>query len=110
MAQTYKVLGQANPLAATLTALYTVPASTSVVTSSISVCNTAATSATFRVRIAPAGAADALVHALYQDVTIAGNDTFVATIGATLAATDVIRVQGSTANLVFHAYGLELTP
>jgi|LauGreDrversion2_3_1035106.scaffolds.fasta_scaffold15770_2 membrane-bound inhibitor of C-type lysozyme len=39
MATTYKVLGQSNPAAATATTLYTVPAATSTVVSTINICN-----------------------------------------------------------------------
>jgi hypothetical protein len=39
MATTYKVLGQLNPAATTPTTLYTVPASTSTVVSTITICN-----------------------------------------------------------------------
>ena len=47
MATTYKVLGQSNPAATTLTTLYTVPASTQTVISTITVANQAATAATY---------------------------------------------------------------
>ena len=57
--------------------------------------------------MAPAGAADALSQYLFYDVTIAGNDTFVATVGLTLATTDVIRVYATLATLSFSAFGIE---
>lgn len=50
----YKVLGQSNPAATTATTLYTVPSATSAVVSTISVCNQAATSGTYRIVIRPA--------------------------------------------------------
>jgi hypothetical protein len=107
MATVTKVLGQARPGATTLTDLYTVPGATGTTVSSISVCNTAATATSFRVSIAPAGAVDATSQYLFYDVNISGNDTFVATVGLTLAATDVIRVYATLATLNFHAYGIE---
>lgn len=107
MATALKVLGQSNPLATTLTDLYTVPASTSTVVSSIVVCNRSATQTTFRIAVRPAGASIANQHYLYYDVTLAGNDTFVATIGITLATTDVISVYATLATLSFSAYGQE---
>lgn len=109
MAETRKVLGQSAPLAATLTDLYTVPASTSTVVSTITVCNRGTTNATFRIAVAPAGAADANAHYLYYNVTITGEDTFAATLGITLATTDKIRVYASTANITFNAFGVEVT-
>jgi glucose-6-phosphate dehydrogenase assembly protein OpcA len=108
MATTYKVLGQQNPAATTATTLYTVPASTSTVVSTISVCNQAAAAATFRIAVRPAGAALAAQHYIAYDATVAANDTTMITIGATLATTDVITVYGSTATLSFNAYGSEI--
>lgn len=104
-----KVLGQSNPSATTATTLYTVPASKEAVVSSISVCNLASSSATYRIAIRPAGAALANQHYLAYDVTVGAADTTIITVGITLATTDVITVYASTANLVFHAYGDEAT-
>lgn len=109
MAETLKVLGQAAPSATTLTDLYTVPASTSVVVSSIVVCNRSATATTFRVSVAIAGAADANPQYLYYDVALPGNDTFIATVGLTLAATDKVRVYTGAATVTFQVFGTELT-
>ena len=107
MATTYKVLGQVNPSATTATTLYTVPSAKEAVVSSISVCNLASSSATYRIAIRPAGATLANVHYLAYDVTVGAADTTIITVGVTLATTDVITVYASTANLVFHAYGDE---
>ncbi len=109
MADTLKVLAQSNPSATTLTDIYTVPASTSAVISSIVVCNQAGTSATFRVSIQVANAADNAKQYLYYDLTIPGNDTFIATLGISLAATDVIAIFASTATLSFNVFGVEIT-
>jgi hypothetical protein len=108
MAAVIKVLGQSNPTATTNTTLYTVPAATSTVCSSLTICNRSATATTFRVAVRPAGAAISNEHYLYYDVTIAGNDTFIATIGITLATTDVVTVYATLATLSFHLYGQEI--
>jgi hypothetical protein len=109
MPTTYKVLGQSNPSATTLTSLYTVPSATSAVVSTITIANLAASSATFRVAIRPAGASIANSQYLAYDVTIAALDTLTLTLGITLATTDVISVYASTATMSFAAYGSELT-
>ena len=109
MPTTYKVLGQSNPSATTNTTLYTVPSATASVVSSISVCNLASSSATYRIAVRPAGASIANQHYLAYDVTVGAADTTILTVGLTLATTDVITVYGSTANLVFHAYGSEIS-
>lgn len=109
MAVTYKVLDQTRPAATTLTDAYTVPAATSTIVSSLSITNTSGTETTARVSIAIAGAGDALSQYVYYDLTIPGNDTFIATIGATLAATDVVRVYAALATLTFQLFGSEIT-
>jgi glucose-6-phosphate dehydrogenase assembly protein OpcA len=109
MPTAYKVLGQSNPAATTATSLYTVPAATDAVVSSISIANLAASDAAFRIAVRPAGATLANVHYLAYDVTVGANDTTIITVGITLDATDVITVYASTANLVFHAYGSEIS-
>lgn len=109
MAQAIKVLGQSAPGAASLTTLYTVPASTSTAISSIVVCNRSATATSFRVAIRPAGGAISNEMYLYYDVTIAGNDTFVATIGPTLGVGDIVSVYNVLATLSFNLFGTEIS-
>lgn len=109
MPNVYKVLAQSNPSATTATTLYTVPASTSSVLSTITVCNQAASAASFRIAVRPAGAALAAVHYVAYDVALAANDTTALTLGLTLATTDVVTVYASSATLSFHAYGSEIS-
>ena len=109
MPNVYKILGQSSPSATTPTDLYTVPAATSTVCSSVSICNRGATQTTFRVSISQGGAATTNKDYLYYDVTLAGNDTFIATIGVTLAATDKIRVYSGSSNLSFQVWGTEIS-
>ena len=109
MATTYKVLGQSNPSATTATTLYTVPASTSTVVSTINICNQANTAGTFRLAIRPAGAVLAAEHYISYDTSISANDSISLTIGITLATTDVITVYASTATMSFAAFGSEIT-
>ena len=109
MATALSVLGQSAPTATTLTTLYTVPALTTTAVSSIVVCNRSATATSFRIAVRPAGAAISNEMYLYYDVTIAGNDTFVATIGISLATTDVISVYNTLATLSFNLFGQQNT-
>jgi glucose-6-phosphate dehydrogenase assembly protein OpcA len=84
-----------------------VPSSKEAVVSSISVCNLASSSATYRIAIRPAGASIANQHYLAYDVTVGASDSTIITVGITLATTDVITVYASTANLAFSAFGDE---
>lgn len=109
MPQTYKVLGQSAPLATTLTDLYTVPSATSAVVSTLTVCNRAAASKSFRLAVRPAGASIADEHYIAYDVNIPANDSTCLTLGLTLATTDVLSVYASAADLSFQAFGSEIT-
>ena len=109
MATTYKVLGQAAPADTANADLYTVPASTEAVISTIVVSNVTATDATCRIFVRVAGAAAAAGNALVYDGTVAANDFTAVTVGITLAATDAITVQSGTADaLTFQAFGSEI--
>jgi hypothetical protein len=109
VADALKILGQVATSATTETALYTVPAATSAIINTFTVCNRSATAATFRLSFDQAGGGTATKDYVYYDLAIAGNDTFIATVGFTLAATDVVNVYASTANLSFQVFGLERT-
>jgi hypothetical protein len=108
MATNYKVLGQAAPGADTLTTLYTVPAATSAVCSTISVCNRGAT-ASFRIAVRPAGASIANQHYIVYDNWVNASDTVFLTIGMTLATTDVVSIQSSANTLSFSLFGAEIS-
>lgn len=109
MPSAYKVLGQSNPAATTATTLYTVPAATAAVASTLSICNQGASSASFRVAVRPAGATLAATHYLVFDSSLTANDSAFLTLGMTLAATDVVTVQASSASLSFSLFGSEIT-
>lgn len=109
MATIYKILGQSSPSTTTETDLYTVPALTSAVCSSVSICNRGTTQTTFRVSISQGGASTANKDYLYYDVTLAGNDTFISTIGISLGAGDVVRVYSGNNNLSFQLFGTEIS-
>ena len=109
MATVYKVLGQSNPAATTATTLYTVPASTSTIISTITIANQTATAATFRISVRPAAAVQTAAMYIAYDITVGASDTTALTLGLTLATTDVITVYASTATLSFNAYGSEIS-
>lgn len=112
MPTTYKVLGQSNPSATTVTTLYTVPSATATVVSTITVANLTGTGATYRLIIQPSADVSATIlnkQYVAYDVTVGGVDTTTITLGVTLAAGDVIKVYASIANLVFQAFGSEIS-
>lgn len=108
MAVDYKVLGQINPTANTLTTVYTVPAATQTVVSTIAVCNQSATTTTFSLAVQPAGVSIAPQHYLNYLTPIPGNDSITITIGLTLGNTDVISANVGSSTVSVHAYGSEI--
>ena len=107
MTQTLKVLGQSAPAATTLTDFYTVPGATTTSVSTISVANTSSSADTFRVSVAIGGAANNVKQYLYYDITIPGNNTFMATVGLSLGTGDVLRCYSGSGNCSFQAFGAE---
>jgi glucose-6-phosphate dehydrogenase assembly protein OpcA len=119
LATTYKVLaqtgssgstgnGSATLTATTNTNLYTVPASTSTVVSTIVVCNQASSAGTYRIAVRPAGAAIAAQHYVVYGATVAASDSTALTLGITLAATDIVTVFASAATMSFTLFGSEI--
>lgn len=102
-----KILGQAAPNATTEATLYTVPVTKQATVSSLVICNRGGTETSFRISCSVAGAGTTNKDYMYFDLSISSGDTFIATIGGTLAATDVIRVYAGNANLSFTAFGDE---
>lgn len=106
----YKVLGQSAPANTNNTDLYTAPALTSTVVSTLTVTNDTATAATGRIFVRVGGAAAGLTNALVYDTSFAANSVTGFTFGLTLAAGDIISVQTGTANaLTFMAFGSEIS-
>jgi hypothetical protein len=108
MTITYKVLGQINPTANTLTTLYTVPSANSSVISTIVVCNQSSVATTFRLAVQPGNATIVSKHYINYDTPLPANDTITATLGITLAATDVISANVGSATVSVSAFGSEI--
>lgn len=108
MPNAYKVLGQ---LASTTSAvaLYTCPASTEAVISTIVVANRDSTSKTFTIILRPNDDGLADKHYLAKDITVGASDTTALTLGITMDATDKLYVSGSDTYLSFTAFGSEIT-
>lgn len=109
MTITYKVLGQGNLTANTLTTIYTVPSATQAVVSSVTVCNQANVATTFRLAVQPANAAIASKHYINFDTNLPANDTVALTLGLTLGATDVISANVPTSTVSVGVFGSEIS-
>lgn len=108
MATTYKVLGQSAPSATTETDVYTVPAATTAVLSTIVVANRSASAVTYRIAVRPDGATLANQHYIAYDVNVGASDSTTITLGITMDAGDILTVYASSADLSFNVFGSEI--
>mgnify|MGYP000279266876 CR=1 FL=1 len=110
MASSYKVLGQLDITSSTLTTLYTCPASTEAVLSTLIVANRSSSADTFRIALRTDGDAISDKHYLAYDVPLAANDSTTLTLGMTMQATDVMSVAGggTASELSFNLFGAEV--
>jgi len=109
MPQTHKILGQVTA-GTNATTLYTVPASTQAVCSSLVIANlSTASAATYRVSARPAGAAQTNAMYLAYDASLPAADSTIITLGMTLTATDVVTVLSSNTAVAFNLFGVEIT-
>jgi hypothetical protein len=110
MAINYKILGQAHPAGTAETNVYTVPADTQTIVSTLSITNVTGSSASARVWVRIAGASTAHVNAILFDVPLAANSVAAFTLGITLDATDVVTVKSSVGgSLTFQLFGSEIS-
>lgn len=110
MATVRKQLGQSNPGAATDATLYTVPAVTDTVVSSIVVAENGGAAATFRISSRSAGGTTTTAAtAIAWNVPLAANQVIAFALGVCLQAAATLVVQASTATVTFTAYGQENT-
>lgn len=109
MPTAYKVLGQSNPTLLTNTTLYTVPAATQTIVSTIFMANLSSVPASVRIAIRPLGATLTNSHYIVYNKTVYEFETISITCGITMNATDVITVYSSTSNIAFSAFGSEIS-
>jgi hypothetical protein len=112
MAATYKQLGAAagSGTIGTAAQLYaaSATASTSTIISSIVICNTSSSSATYTIAVNTATATYATGRYVVFQATIAGNDTIALTLGLVLDPTNrFLNVSSSAASVNFSVYGVE---
>lgn len=109
MPQVHKVLGQVIPSASTLTNLYTVPAATSTIVSTLAICNQTASAKTFRIAVKKLGVSISDEMYIAYDSPIAASDSIFLTIGITLSATDVVSVYSAGGSVGFSLFGAEIS-
>lgn len=109
--KTYKVLGQSAPAAGTDTILYTVPALTSAVCSSLTIVNrnTSGVTGALRIAVVPSGQTLGTQHYLEYDRLLETRGSLKLVLGFTLAAGDRVYVRADTAEFSFSLFGGQIT-
>lgn len=89
----------------TYATLYNAPASvTSAIVSSITICNTAASAATYRIGLMGSAGTPGASEWLAYDSTVQANDTVCLTIGAVVTSGEFLRVSSSANTVAFAAF------
>lgn len=110
MATTYKRSGvQGTSAVGTYATLYTVPSATTSVISTIAICNTSASAATYRIGFDDTAGTPGASEWLVYDSSVAGNDTVFLSIGAAIEAGKFIRVSSSADTVTFQAFVSEIS-
>lgn len=105
-----KVLGQVAGTASvgTYTLVYSCPTSTSTVVSTISICNTASTTATYRLALSTSSSTPTQAEHLVYGASVPANDSVFLTLGICATSTQKFLVASSSASTVsFGAFGVE---
>ena len=115
MPTTYKILGQTLPTANVLSNVYVVPAATSTILNTITICNQSSANANVDIIVRPINETLANKHYLLRTITIPRADTMILSPGLTLNASVILAVNNAVhtgetaANVSFNVYGVELT-
>jgi hypothetical protein len=110
MTTTYKRSGaQGTSSLGTYATLYTVPANTSAVISTISICNTASAAATYRIGFDDTEGTPGASEWLVYDSIVSANDTAFLSIGAALSSEEYIRVSSSSDTVTFQLFVSEIS-
>jgi hypothetical protein len=116
MTTSYKILGQILPTANTLSNVYVVPAATSTIVSTITICNQSSANANVSIAVVPATDTLGNKNYIIKNVLLPAADTLILSPGLTLNAASYITANNgyfsgepSTANVSFCAFGVELT-
>ena len=110
MATAYKYAQvQGTASTGTFATLYTTPASTEAVISSLVICNQSSSAITVRIGLDATEGTPGADEFLVYDASVAGNDTVALTLGITMDASKYLRVSSSANTMSFSAFLSEIT-
>lgn len=105
MPTTYKpAQAQGTAAVTTYATLYSCPSATSAIISSIAICNTSSTAATYRIGIMGSAGTPGASEWVIYDASVTGNDTVFITTGLALDAGKYLRISSSANTVAFSAH------
>jgi hypothetical protein len=109
----YKILGQVQPGANAMTTIYTVPASTNTVVTTITICNQSANNLTVNVAANISGDAITTKNFLITNYILEAAETLVleprlAMLAGSLLSANITGAEASVSNVSVNAYGVEI--
>jgi hypothetical protein len=111
MARSYRILGQRNPAANTLSTLYTVPTGNSAIISSITIANLNESDGvgnSFSIAVNVSGVAVSNTNYIAYRVNCPARDSITLTLGITMNAGSNISVNANSSLMSFSAFGTEI--
>jgi hypothetical protein len=105
--RTFQVQGTTS--VSTYATLYNVPSATAAVISTIAICNTATSPATYRIGLDTEAGTPGASEWIIYDTTVPANDTVFLTVGMTLTQGQYVRVSSSANTVVFSAFVSEIS-
>jgi len=120
MPTSYKILGQTVTTQNVLSNVYVVPAATSTILNTITICNQSTANANVDIVVRPINEALANKHYVLRQVLVPQADSLIFSPGITLNASVIVAVNNASvagesnaalsgANVSFNVYGVELT-
>ena len=111
MTISYKILAQSAAAGSGSTStLYTVPAATQTVISTLSICNPNSSNVTCNVYVVPNGGSITNASPLIGNAFVQNYDTLLLTLGVSLGtAGDTLQISANTADVAFNLFGSEVS-
>jgi len=108
MPEVYKILGQ-SAITTAVSNVYTVPANTQAVISSIVVANRSSSNVNYRISVCQNAAAVSNSNYIAYDAVISGNDSIGLSLGITMGNNDLIAANASSNVITLSIFGTEIT-
>jgi len=109
MPSTYKILGQVNPTANTLSNVYVTGAAASAIVSTITIHNFSDANSSYSVVVRPINEALANKHYVIRGGIIPARELISITGAVTMNAEVILAANTNSSSISFNAYGVEVT-